>query len=391
MANTKIRVAFFAESLIENIDGAIRTMYQLIKRIPQDLFEFLFITGEEPKSTFPHDLIHIPSIKLPFNPRYRMSLSFVYGSRIKQQLKKFAPDVIHIATPSPLGHFASKFAKDRNLPIITIYHTHFLSYIDYYLRHVQFLLAPAKNHLIGDMQKFYNACDLVYVPTNQMKLDLSRIGVFSNHMKIWQRGLTEGLFSPNKKDITYIQSLTGNTFQNILFASRLVWEKNLTILQEIYKKIKKMHLPYNFIIAGEGIAKESLLQSMPDAVFLGHVKHNELSILYASADVFLFPSISETYGNVIIEAMASGLPCVVANGGGTTDLVRHKLNGLTCKHNDPMQYIEGIQLILSNQLLRKSIIKNGLDYVKDLSWENLATIYFEDLSQLVDKSYSKTA
>lgn len=391
MMDTKIKVAFFAESLVENIDGAVRTMYQLINRIPEDSFEFLFITGDAPKGTFSHELVIIPSIKLPFNPTYKMTLSFLYKYRIEQKLKDFDPDVIHIATPSPLGHFASKYAQVHSLPVISIYHTHFLSYIDYYLRDVQFLLPAAKNLLIADMQKFYNACDMVYVPTNRMKDNLSQMGVFRNHLKLWQRGLTDGLFSPNKRDLRYIQSKTGNTRQNILFVSRLVWEKNLKTLQSIYQQIESDGLAYNIIIAGEGSAKESLMKSMPHAIFLGHVEHNELSTLYASADVFLFPSISETYGNVVIEAMASGLPCVIGNGGGTTDLVTDKCNGLICDPNNHNQYIKGIEHLLNSPLLRQSMIGKGLEFVKGLSWDNLVDTYFQDLSLLVSQRYAKTA
>lgn len=391
MMNSKIKIAFFAESLLENIDGAVRTMYQLINRIPEDTFEFLFITGEGPEGPFPHEIMLVPSIKLPFNPTYKMTLSFLHKKQIEQKLNTFEPAVIHIATPSPMGHFASKYAEARNLPVISIYHTHFLSYLDYYLRHVKFLLPAARNRLIGDMQTFYNACDLVYVPTNRMSEDLCQMGVFSNHLKLWQRGLKTGLFSPNKRDLHYIHSLSGNRYQNILFASRLVWEKNLKTLERVYEQIKQMGLPYNFIIAGEGAAKENLQQSMPEAHFLGHVDHEELSKLYASADVFLFPSISETYGNVLIEAMASGLPCVIGNGGGTTDLVTHKWNGLICQPNDERQYVEAIQLVLHNELLRKSIVNKGLGYVKDLSWDKLVDTYFSDLSRLATKRFAKSA
>lgn len=386
-----IKVAFFAESLLEHVDGAVRTMYQLIERIPSNSFEFLFFTGEAPKGPFPHEVMEIPAIKLPFNPTYKLSLSFLHGNQINRKLNSFEPDIIHIATPSPMGHFALKYAQSQHLPVISIYHTHFLSYLDYYLRHVRFLLPTARKHLIGDMQKFYNACDLVYVPTNLMKEDLGQMGVFRNHLKLWQRGLDGGLFSPQKRKLAYIQSITGNNNPNILFASRLVWEKNLKTLQKIYQGIGSRNLPYNFIVAGEGSARESLEQSMPNAFFLGHVDHDELSQLYASADVFVFPSISETYGNVVAEAMASGLPCVIANGGGTTELVRHEWNGLICQANAHNDYIDAIQLFLHNELLRKSIIKRSLDFVKDLSWESLADTYFNDLSHLIRKHYAKSA
>jgi len=388
---SKIKVAFFAESLLQDVDGAVRTMYQLINRIPTNQFEFLFITGELPYGEFPHEIMQVPSIKLPFNETYKMSLSFLVSDKIKEKLSSFKPNIIHIATPSPMGHFASNYAQKRSIPMISIYHTHFLSYVDYYLKNLPILLPTIRNRMISDMQKFYNACDLVYVPTNRMKLELSEIGVFSNHLKLWQRGLKKDLFSPDKRDLTYIRSLTKNTKPNILFASRLVWEKNLNTLANIYKEIKKKALEYNIIIAGDGTAKSTLQKMMPEAIFLGKLNHEQLSKTYASSDIFLFPSVSETYGNVVIEALASGLPCVIANGGGTIDLINHSHNGIICDPHEPSEYLDAIHRILNNNNLRQTLIKNGLESVKGLSWDRLVEDYFNDLSFLANKPQIKVA
>src|SRR5690606_31267974 len=120
------------------------------------------------------------------------------------------------------------------------------------------------------------------------------------------------LFNPSKSDKAYLRSITGNTNTNISFVSRLVWEKNIKTLIEIYHTLEEFGGGYNLIIAGEGTAKSIAMQEMPKAHFLGKQNHEQLSKLYASADAFVFTSTSETYGNVVVEAMASGLPCVIA-------------------------------------------------------------------------------
>src|SRR5690606_20239374 len=119
----RIKVAFFAEILIEDFDGASRTMFQLIKRIDKEKFEFLFICGVGPDELEGFECLKIPVINLPINAGYTMALPGMVKKEMKKRLKSFKPDVIHIATPSLLGSFSLKYAGKHNLPVITIYHT----------------------------------------------------------------------------------------------------------------------------------------------------------------------------------------------------------------------------------------------------------------------------
>lgn len=126
----KTRVAFFAETLIENYDGAVRTMYQLISRINIYEFDFLFICGQGPETLRGFKCMHVPAITLPINTNYTMALPLLAQRRLNESLNDFNPDVIHIATPSLLGQFAVKYSARERLPVISIYHTHFISYVD---------------------------------------------------------------------------------------------------------------------------------------------------------------------------------------------------------------------------------------------------------------------
>jgi len=121
---------------------------------------------------------------------------------------------------------------------------------------------------------------------------------------------------------------------------------------------------------------------MPGTVFLGTVDHETLSELYASADIFLFPSISESYGNVVLEAMASGLPCVLANGGGSRDFVQQGVNGFKCAPNDEADYVEKISRLLEDKTLRHQLSEAGRRYSLAFNWDHLAEVYFTDLRKL---------
>ncbi len=378
----KIKVAFFADILVKDFDGASRTMFQIIERIPRDRFEFVFFCGMPPTHDIGYEVFEVPSIPIPFNSTYRAAIPLFSSFSLKKRLEEFDPDVIHIASPSPLGNFALRYKKNKNIPVITIYHTHFLSYITYYLRSFQFLANPVTNTIASGQKKFYDKASLMYVPTMQMVKELKEFNFDTSKMKIWQRGMNHALFNPTKRDLVRIKEFTKNDKPNVLFASRLVWEKNLATLIKIYELNKERGDKYNFIIAGDGVAEQSLKEKMPGAFMLGKIDHDTLAVLYASADVFLFPSVSETYGNVVVEAMASGCPCVIAKGGGSQSLVDHGRTGFLCEPNNAEDYLQRIDEVIENQELRDGFIQDGIEYTKGLNWETLCDTYFEDLTLL---------
>ncbi|HBL32329.1 MAG TPA: alpha-D-mannose-alpha,1-6-phosphatidyl myo-inositol monomannoside transferase [Porphyromonadaceae bacterium] len=377
-----IKVAFFADILIRDFDGAIKTMYQLIDRIPPEGFEYLFFCGTPPKHSFPHKVVKVPAITIPLNISYKAALPRLAKIRLWFALSKFEPDVIHISTPSPLGFFALDYAKKRGIPVLSVYHTHFISYMRYYFKYVPFLIRPAESLIKKWYLKFYNACTLVYVPTRQIIDELVSFGIEKKRLKLWQRGLDTALFNPSKRDRSFMKKLTGNDYPCILFASRLVWEKNLETLFDIYDLVRAKGWKVNFVIAGNGVAEAEARERMKNAVFTGFIDHRKLATLYASCDVFIFPSISETYGNVVVEAMACGCVPVIARGGGSQSLVDNGQNGFLCEPNRAEDYIIHIQRLLEDEELRRKMQSAGYRSVGDLSWESLANVYFNDLKSL---------
>ena len=378
----KIKIAFFADILVKDFDGASRTMFHIIERIPKDEFEFVFFCGMPPKEDIGHEVFQVPSIPIPFNSTYRLAIPMFSWFSMRKRLKEFRPDVIHIASPSPLGDFAFQYKRSRDIPVITIYHTHFLSYIGYYLRPLPFLAKPAVKTVAYGQKQFYDQSSLMYIPTMQMVNELKEFKFDTGKMKIWQRGMNHELFNSSKRDVRRIKGITKNDKPNILFASRLVWEKNLATLIRIYRKSKEEGDKYNFIIAGDGVAEKALAEKMPDAYMLGKVDHNTLAALYASADVFLFPSVSETYGNVVVEAMASGCPCVIARGGGSQSLVDHGNTGFLCDPEDESDYLNRIDQVIDDPTLKESFVTNGIEYTRTLNWHTLCETYFDDIARL---------
>ncbi|MCD8740411.1 glycosyltransferase family 1 protein [Mucilaginibacter roseus] len=385
----RTRVVFFSEILDKDHDGAVRTMYQLISRINAERYEFLFICGTGPDELYGFECLKVPAFTVPVNKSYKLALPALVQNSLKEKLRTFDADVVHISTPSLLGEFALKYARQEQLPVITIYHTHFISYIDYYFKHTPFLIDFIRSRVIESQRNFYNGCDMIYMPSEGISRWLGDIGVNAGKMKSWKRGIDTRLFSPAKNDAELMRNMTGNNAPVILFASRLVWEKNLETLFDIYDGLKATSIPFNIIIAGDGKEKSVCEERMPDAFFTGRVDHETLSALYASADVFVFPSVSEAYGNVVLEAMASGLPCVIADGGGSADFMQQGINGFKCSPYDAGEYINKIMLLLNDDNLRWNIIQAGLSYSSTFDWDELADVYFNDLNQLAKQNHGQ--
>lgn len=387
---SRIKIAFFSDVLVRDFDGALRTVFNIIDRIPDDIFEIEFFCGMAPTDHFPYKVHRLPTIKIPLNSSYQMVLPQLVKKKLNNVLEDFDPDIIHVTTPSPMGNFAVKYGNKHQIPVSTIYHTHFISYVDYYFRYLPFLIPWARRRSMQITKSIYDGCDRIFVPTKEMIKDLGDAGAKTDNMVLWPRGIDKSIFHPERANRQKLHKVTGNDYPNVLFASRLVWEKNLKTLIRFYKLVQKEKLKLNLILAGDGVARKDLENKMPEAFFLGNVNQTELAEIYASSDVFLFPSISETYGNVVIEAMSCGLPCVIANGGGSKSFIDHGENGFLCKPNEEQEYLDYVKRIINNPELRQTLRQNSLHYVKDLSWSALIKEYFNQLVELHKRNSDQT-
>ncbi len=381
----KIKVAFFSDLLVRNFDGAVRTMYQIIDRIPKEEFEYLFICGMPPKEDIGFEVMQVPTIKVPRNENYEMSFIPFFKNKLRQKLKEFQPDIIQFASPSQLSTFANKYGKENNIPVVTIYHTHFISYMQYYVDFAKFLIPIVERKVAKIIKSIYDEVDAAYVPTEEIRKQLlEKCNLKGDNIRIWARGLKQDAFDPAFRKENYFRQFTQNDKPNILFASRLVMEKNLKLVAEVYKKSEEKGSAYNFIIVGDGAARKKLEKWMPNAFFLGSKSHEELSTIYASADLFFFPSLSETFGNVITEAMASGLPCVLSSEGGHISFAEHNKVALLCPPDNADAFLNAFEQLLKNDTLRTNLVKNALEFTKTLDWDALVDAYFDDIRKFVN-------
>ena len=275
-----------------------------------------------------------------------------------------------------MGKVAVKYSIARSIPNISIYHTHFVSYVEY------FKFLPFKSLLTRFADKtildLYGMSTRTLAPTVEMKNYMEEVGIPPEKIVVWGRGVDCIRFTPAKRKRDYFAQHKLKGHINVLFVSRLVGYKETDLLIEL-----SHHLPdhVNLIIVGDGPEEEKMRQNckQDNTAFLGRLEGDELAHAYASCDLFVFPSISETFGNVVLEALASGLPVVAANMGGPKSIVKHEETGYLVKPKDMGAHLEKIALLASDDSLRQSMSSKARQYAETQSWtmlwQELLTIY----------------
>ncbi|MDR9446726.1 MAG: glycosyltransferase family 1 protein [Balneolaceae bacterium] len=287
-------------------------------------------TVEHPQMDAPGTMVPVPSVPIPFRPEYRLSIGL--SKTAQRELEAFDPDIIQIATPDRLGFAMLKWGKTHKKPVAASYHTNFVSYLSYY--GVDWLT----NWVRKTSNRFYNRCDRVFVPTQSMQDELRRQGVESHRLARWSRGVDTSLFSPDKRDQSWRKAHQIPEHAIVCsYVSRLVAEKNTALFcawmnhldRRLARHASAESTPtkLSICIVGEGPTQEAMQKACPNAHFFGTLTGSDLAEVYANSDLFVFPSISETFGNVTLEAMASGVVPVVAESPGSSSLVKDNVNG----------------------------------------------------------------
>ncbi len=379
----KIRVALFTEVLKENFDGVTYTLFNIIERIPKDKFEFLFITPQPPSENvkIPYPIITCKYVPLPLMKGYRVALPY-FDKGLKNALENFKPDLIFFASPTFLGRYALRYAQEHNLPLVGTYHTHYPMYVDYYFKFIPFL--KFLGALVPTLLRFYyNNCNLVYVPTKPVLEELAEIGIDRKRMMIWARGIDMTKFNPRKRDNKYIDKLCGKGTIRILFVSRLFWVKEIMTIINIYNKLSVTHPNVKMVITGDGPQQKYMMKRMPGAVFTGKLINSDLYRIYASCDIFLFPSITETFGNVNLEALASGLPVVAAAKGGQCGIVEEGETGFLVEPKNTDAFCEKLDYLINNPSELKRMSTNAVEYARKQKWDTLCGEMFKSFDKVI--------
>lgn len=372
-----MKVAIFADTYLPQINGVTNTLNKLIQYFETTGIEYKVFVPKYDEQEPEYHIERFLSMKFIFYPENRVALPNNF--RISSVLRNFKPDIIHIMTEFSMGLAGVKFGKKYGIPTISNYTTNFSIYTDYY--NMPFLKEPLWNYL----RWFHTQNDITLCPSEVAQKLLHNNGI--RNTKLFSRGIDYKSFHPMHRNNQLREKLGIANKTAFLYVGRVSTEKDLDVLcksyQSIYKKYKE-HV--TMVITGDGPYLEQCRNALPpDTIFTGYKSGKELSEIYASCDIFICPSSTETFGNVILEAMASGIPVIGADAGGVGEIIQHGENGLKFTSRNDIELEKCMSLLLNDIDQRDYLRLNGRDYSLSRSWDKifggLMDTYYEVLEK----------
>jgi glycosyltransferase involved in cell wall biosynthesis/predicted metal-dependent phosphoesterase TrpH len=367
------RVAIMADG-IGSTHGVSRTIEEIRQRgVPGFEIE---VIGTDPEVD--RRLSAVAEIDVPFYPGLRIGVPGLPAA--VETLAEGAFDAIHVCSPGPVGVAGALVARALGVPLIGSYHTELTAYAG--LRSGEVRLADA---MAMAVRAFYGACDLVLSPSPASDEALREIGVGAERVGRWDRGVDTARFDPALRGQL---ELPGQL--NVLYAGRLTREKGVDLLAEAFLDAHSRDPRLHLVLAGGGPEQERLRERAGEhATFLGWLQGVELARAYASADIFLFPSATDTFGQVILEAQASGLPVVAVAAGGPVSLVEDRVSGLLSEPRADA-LAESVLELAGSPLLRRRLAAVALSAVRRRTWEGAMERLAEGYRRALAESRSAT-
>jgi len=363
-----LRIAVVTETWPPEVNGVAVTLSKLIHHLGRRQHTIQLIRPRQDKND--EGLEHIGWSELLLRglpiPRYpQLKLGLPSKKALIKAWSTKRPDLVHIATEGPLSWSALQAAHTLRLPVTSDFRTNFHSYCQHY--GVGWLSKPIAAYL----RKFHNRTGFTMVPTQAMKFQLEAMG-FKN-LKVVARGVDTQLFHPDKRSDAMRQrwGVTPDTLV-LLSVGRLAAEKNLDLTIQTYQALIAAGRPVKMVFAGDGPMRAATEAKCPDALFMGMCSHDELATLYASADLLLFPSLTETFGNVTLEALSSATPVLAFDCAAASDFVTDKKNGWLIDSNEPHTYIQRALDITSDSATLRQTREFSRHSVEHLGWDEIA-------------------
>ena len=373
-----MRIVFFTESMLPLVDGVSLTLSQLFRTLESAGVDFRVYSPFVPPAdiSWSGRVRRVRAFTFPLYRDYRVSIPG--GRRLTDDLEAFAPDIVHVVSPTPMAVWAQAWAHARGIPVVATFHTHFVSYFRYYgfrgLESIGWSI----------LRWFHRRCAVTFAPTSTIVDELTRHGI--PKVRLWSRGVDAQLFSPAARDATLRARLgADDDTPLILLVSRLVKEKDLFDLAAADRELRARGARYRLALVGDGPLRRALERDLPHAHFAGHQSGTALACWYASADIFVFPSTTETFANVVQEAMAAGLPCVVVDRGGPPAVIEDGRSGFVARAHDASDMADRLELLIRDRELRAAMSRAARQRAQERSWDRVNDVMLAAYEALVGR------
>jgi len=380
-----MKVAIFTDSFLPQVSGVTKVLEEQLKYFEAHNIEYMVFAPQYPSTeddVFKGQIIRLKSMSFIFYKECRLSVPNCIV--IRERLKAFSPDIIHIITPFFIGICGLICGRQLNIPIVTTYNTNYAQYMEYY--NVNF---------IGDglwhyIKWFHNKCQLSLCPSYETKQELLKHGI--RNIEVCPNGIDPEDFNPAMRSDEWRKEKGLENKIALLYVGRISKEKNIMLLSEVMSLLNGQYKDrIELIITGDGPYLEHFKSSMPNnVIYTGYAFGKELSRIYASADIFVFPSLTETFGNVVLEAMASGLPVVGIKAGGVKDIIENGYNGILIEKNDVKLFASAVSLLVENKNMRNTMAYNARQYALTRTWDAVFDTLVKAYNNVLGQSMNGT-
>jgi glycosyltransferase involved in cell wall biosynthesis len=380
-ATRRLRVAIVTETYPPEVNGVAMTLGRIVAGLMQrghvvELIRPRQFEESDPTEQDALQQVLFRGMPVPTYPEFRFG--FPSRSRLLKLWQQKRPDIVHVVTEGPLGWSAVAAASQLRLPVSSSFHTNFQSYSRYYG------IGWFRTLIEGYLRRLHNRTLATMVPTKAMLQDLKALGF--DHVTLLSRGVETRQFSSDKRSSSLRESWgVGADDLVIMNVGRMAKEKNIGVVIAAFNAIAHRLPTARLVFVGDGPERKQLEETCPRAIFAGVQQGEALAAHYASGDVFLFPSLTETFGNVVSEALASGLAVVSYDRAAAHELMSTELNGVSVPGSSEIDFVEAALRLALDTQRQDTIRKNAAGSVAHLHWDAIHDRFVEVLTDVIHR------
>ncbi|HET9190689.1 MAG TPA: glycosyltransferase family 1 protein [Rudaea sp.] len=378
-----MRVSLVSETYPPEINGVALTVRELAHGLAARGHSVQVVRPRRPDQVSEPGIVplYLPSIALPRYPGLRMGLPA--GAQLRRDWQATAPDVVYVATEGPLGWSALRAARRLGIPVCTGFHTRFDNYAAHYG------VGWATPLVQAYLRRFHRRAATTLVPTRALAQELAELGI--DNVSVMRRAVDTTLFAPARRDPQLRAAWAVDADTPVaLYVGRIAQEKNLDLAVRAFRALQARVPEARFVWVGDGPVRAELAAANPDFIFAGMRTGEDLARHYASADLFLFPSLSETFGNVTLEAMASGLAVVAFDRGAAHEYLADGIGGMRVRVDDTRGFVSATYAIGVDPVLRGTMGRNARLRIATLSPDSVVADFETRLKRLTaDKNHDQ--
>jgi len=360
----RIRVAVVTETYPPEINGVARTVGPMVDWLLARGHAVELVRPRQRREPVraPHPALRETLTLGAVIPKWQVQVGFSLPWRLAARWRSMRPDLVHVVTEGPLGWAAVSAATALDIPLSSDFHTNFHAYTEHYG------FAWLQGAVAGYLRRLHNRTSCTLVPTEQLRSELAHLGI--ERLRIAGRGVDAALFNPSRRSAE-LRRRWGclNDERVVISVGRLAPEKGLDLFATAARSMHAVDTSIRVVVVGDGPRRAWLEQRNPGFHFAGMRVGEDLAAHYASADVFLFPSVTETFGNVVLEAMASGLAVVAYDDAAARQHMVHMVSGLLAPRGDARLFIHLAELLARDPTLRHSLGREARRVSKEWPWE----------------------